>query len=272
MKITPLLTFTVACITLGGLKTVHAAILVEDTFDRGSDGNLAGDSPTTDNIGGLNWEGRYDTAVTDSGKLIMTPGTGTNINRTFYLDLGATYFSENPDVYSLSFDVSLSGGAPDSSDNWLGFGFVSAPNVSINMSSPDERGGQPWMQLNQAGDVEVFLGRGGINSVFSGSGYPSGQTYKLELVLDTTSPNWSVAAFVNDTQLDLNAGDPGSMVATYGTNPTGLTSIAISPYGDGTVTITGDNFALSNIPEPTTYALLLGVGALVGTCLRRRRG
>lgn len=269
MKKNVFLSCVVALTSAIASSTIDAqTILIQDTFERATSGSLANSSPTTDTIGSYTWTSRFGAvAQTTGGQLVSVPASGES--RTSFIQLDSTYFTNNPNAYSLSMDVMLSSGS--STDNWFGVGFISGPSVSLNLTLPDERGGNPWIKLDQAGNLNVYMGRGTSNSVYSGTGYTSGQSYALELVLDTTEVNWSVAAYVNGTQLDLNAGDAESMVAYFSTNPTTLTSIGFSPNGDGSLTITGDDFTLASIPEDSTTALLSGLAILLTAyCLRKR--
>ena len=272
MKSFILKTSALTCLSLAALPSAFSAILIEDTFTRTEGGtqNLNGDLPTTDNIGSLAWVGRnagsYAKTSDTSGVLTMVTG----YNYAAYFGLGSTYFDDNPDVYSLSMDVGFESGSSIAS---FGLGFTVTPNVNQGMMAPYAQGGQPWIRLEQDGGLDVFMGPGTTNPVYSGSGYTSGTTYNLELVLDTTQTNWTVAAFVDGVQLDLDSGS-ASLLATFATNPSGLSAPTIATFGDSgnaVATIIGDNFNFSTIPEPTTCALFLGAVALMGVHLRRRR-
>ncbi len=179
--------------------------------------------------------------------------------------LDADYFSTNSGVYSLKSTMTMT--SNNSSTLWYGIGY------SNFISQGQERGfyqtdqanqGMPWMFMRENGELDVRVA--GATSVFSATGYDV-SNFEMELVLDTTVTNWTVDAYFNGTQLDLNGVSIGNSY-TYSTNPT-LSSVGLSAV-DGVVGSV-QSITLQTVPEPETYALILGAASLLVMAGRRRR-
>ncbi len=95
-------------------------------------------------------------------------------------------------------------------------------------------------------------------------------TFNLDVAVDTDADTISFTGSILSTD---NGSVIGSFLSIVDTSPTlGGTGVGLrigTQGGDGRIT-TVDNFVLSTIPEPSTYALLGGAGAL-GLALMQRR-
>lgn len=245
----------------------HAqTVLYSDDFSTA--GKINGSSLDT-SFNGAKWlASTTDPSYTSNGTAVTLASTATAANRMASLDVSEGYFSNNPGVYTLSADVAFPSG---SSTNWVGLGF-SDVHAGTSEYAIATNPGAPWIMLRQNGDVTAFKTQlTSLPGSLSGA-FPGGSTYTLKLVLNTTiSTAWTLDAFVNTTQLDLNAGSAGSTF-TFITNPAiryvGFSSV--DPVGAPTLTV--DNFLLtSSVPEPRGYGLLLMGGLfLIGTLKKYR--
>lgn len=198
-------------------------------------------------------------------------------------DLGVGFFADNPGIYTLSTDAFFS--TNFASRSWqMGFSVITSNNGGINRNllSTDSNkglGGSPVLALTKSGALLFKRDRNDDNAttIASAGTFPAGTAYNLKLILNTSTPQWTVDAFVDDVPLDVS-GDPGDGTDTYtypvGENPDNIRYAAIGTNiqpADTTVDDMAylDNFTLEfAVPEPTTLGLLIA-GAL--PMLRRRR-
>jgi len=169
-------------------------------------------------------------------------------------------------LYTLSATITFSG-APG---NWVSLGFsqFNPVNSATPRFTDNAVTGYDWMIANDAaGNNEQFFagaknspstGIGGSQGLMSGAG-----TFILSLNLDTIGSQWSIAAFINGTQLGTNF--------LYSANPT----IGAVGLGQNTLTAPGnlqwDNFELTATPAPEPSMLALGgVGAAMFALFRRK--
>jgi hypothetical protein len=98
----------------------------------------------------------------------------------------------------------------------------------------------------------------------------TGTPHNFKLELDTTGTFWTVNAYVDNTQVDLNGAAAG-MTFTYTTNPITSRYVAMSTGVSGTGgTGTVDNFLLTGtVPEPSAMVLVLA--SLGISSIQRRR-
>jgi hypothetical protein len=232
--------------------------LISDSFS--FTGELNGHTPDT-TVGGVSWvapstnlNASYPNA---NGSTLSVANA---LTQTDTLNLGAGYFASNPGVYTLSMDLSFASGGTGT--GWVGLGFVNAPAITGTMSGSSGEGGSPWLLYRANGDVRVFGGLGTANSLFGAGTYTfaNGANHNFKLVLDTSSSQWTLDAFVDGTQLDLNGAATGDMF-TYSANPPstlGYVGISASPSAPNAVGAV-DNFSLTEsvVPEPSAVALSL---------------
>jgi PEP-CTERM motif len=242
--------------------------LIYDSFTY--TGILNGHTPDT-TVGGASWvaAGAIPNTPTDSSGSDITVSTAQSQTET--VNLGASYFANNPGIYTLSCDMLYPSGTASSS-TWISLGFVANPVVTGTMSPPD--GASPWLLYRASGEVRVFGGKGTANSLIGAGALsePIGSTYTMKLVLDTAAANWTLDAYIGSTQLDLNGAAAGDTYV-YASNPSDIASVGFgaSPASPNAVA-TVDNFTLTvtSVPEPSTAALfLLGGGLFVGITRKR---
>jgi len=260
-KITPAL--VAAGLAFLGLGHVHAqTTLYQDTF-QDTDSSLDTQAPTTavDAFGAsasATWSGgRSEFTESTTTNALTIAGAGGNIE---YL----TFTPQSGVVYQLSATLTNTFVSGDT-DNWVTFGFITNTGSTIYGG-----GGAPWILLKSSGAVEAYGGPGtlgGNKTASTGNGILTNNT--MTITLDTTTTLWtyqfSYLATDGTTLLT-------SATTTYATNPT-ITAVGIASYNSPTGTRTVDNFTLTAtaIPEPSTYALMVGTTGLVTAGILRYR-
>ena len=253
------LTFATLALSFGVITSASADVIFFDDFGTASGtSDLQGRTPVT--TPGNDWRARSGWVIQDGEALL----TGSD-NAMAGIDLGADYFSTNSGIYSLKSTITMT---PDgNSDLWYGIGYSNFISEGQNRGfyeTSASNQGMPWMFMRQNGELDVRVAGG--TSVFSATGYDV-SNFEIELVLDTTVTNWTVDAYFNGTQLDLNGVSIGNSY-TYSTNPT-LSAVGLSAP-DGVVGSV-QSITLQTVPEPETYALILGAVSLLTLVGRRRR-
>jgi hypothetical protein len=259
---------------LGAGTAAHGAVLVSDNFDSVATGsNINGRTPNT-TVNGAKW-------VASTADFFGNGAGGLNadsrLTRSGFVDVGS-YLSSNPGLYELSLDINQPSTLP-SDTSWIGFGFAQgstalggAPDVSQQLVTNN---GAPWMLFRLNGQVITFGGPSNTNQANTTTA-SLGSTHNFKLQLDTAAARWTVNAFLDGAQLDLNGATAGNTY-TYaaGSNPTASHLVGIATAQNvnqvgavGTI----DNFVLTGpapVPEPGTVGLLGAAG--VGLLARRRR-
>jgi hypothetical protein len=153
-------------------------------------------------------------------------------------------------IYSLSANISVTNG---SGSGYAALGFTSS---SASPSTPlfPYLGPEPYLQLDSYNGGVQTNAAGVMSTPFPASS-TAGDEYTI--VLNTQATDWTVAFYQGLTQL--------GTTYTYTTNPV-INDIAIG--ADAYDTGTYSNLTL--IPEPSTWAMMLGGLALLGFCVRRK--
>jgi hypothetical protein len=196
------------------------------------------------------------TAVTATGSNVVTQSfaKGAGLTST---TLSSTGFPSVKSIFVTSAQVDDQTALPANND-WLGFTISAEAGYKLNLSSLSFYYGYSNTSGTISGSATFDVRSSAVNdygtSIWSGS---------LNVV-NSTSPNWTLASI-------------GLSAVSY----QGLDTVSFRIYlNDGANTSTNsqlriDTVALSgvssNIPEPSTYALVAGVGGLVGAGFRRRR-
>ncbi len=250
-------------------QSAMATVIIFDDFT-GTDGTLVRNT-TPDPGTGNSWSGSPGYTITGNAVHSATTGSGHFVA----MDMGAGYFVDNPDVYEISADLFLSSTMNTPTD-FFSVGFTAGNNTSAGANRTHlstnhaTLTGSPSIALRGNGQVAVKVSQAETAYISSTGDYAAGSTYNVRVVLDTTLTNWSVAAFVDNTQLDLN-GVASGLLYEYTTNPT-IRYASISSGIDSTDSAGSylDNFQLQTIPEPST--LVLSFLSLLGfVAVRRKR-
>ncbi|MGE9291598.1 MAG: PEP-CTERM sorting domain-containing protein [Puniceicoccales bacterium] len=259
--------YIILCIAMSGgalSSSLIADVLIYDDFGLPSDpnSNLDGRTPVT---GPNDWYG-YSAGSDVGWKVYGGEALLGDLSKNGMagISMGDDYFSTNPAVYSLSANLSMT---PSTGESWYAIGFNEEFSTSSNTGfyNPDEVEGQPWLFVRNNGEVQVRYDED--NYMYSGSGFDVSDM-NLELILDTSVAQWTVDAYIDGVQLDLNGAAAGSTY-TYSTNPSSIGSVGLS--GTAGVVGTIQDFTLQTVPEPQAFALLFGLGALCVVVTRRRR-
>lgn len=245
-----------------------AVVLVSESFGDLGLGPLNGTQADINTINTNGWVGNA-TFIGNGADGLSVPIEGS---RSVSLDMGANYFATNPGIYVLSLDISL---PTVSSSSWVGFGFAEKVNSADNLVGNN---GAPWMLFRLNGQVNVYAGKVGTNLVQIGSttATTANSVHTFRLELDTSKAQWSLNAWVDSTQLDLNGSSAGaSYTYTTNPNPTDIRHLQIATslnQGQPGGTATVDNFKLTaTVPEPGAFLAMTGGLAVLGMFHRIRR-
>jgi hypothetical protein len=126
--------------------------------------------------------------------------------------------------------------------------------------------------------LELVYFTGGVNgtvtTIASGASLSSNQYASVRVVLNPSTSAWTL---YGETGTSWTSPTAVSTLLGSGTNSTG-TSITMSAFGAWSLHTTGasqdrtfDNFTITAVPEPSTYAAIAGVLALGGVMWHRRR-
>ncbi|MCC5842419.1 MAG: PEP-CTERM sorting domain-containing protein [Opitutales bacterium] len=241
--------FACASVTAFAQTTIYS-----DSFARV--GNLLGSAPDV-RPGSETWVAAAGGRTTDGSIL------------TFTTDRGNAFLPFTPAEGNI-YELSVSARTNVTNTAWLALGFMQ-PGANIggggagNFAFNSSAGGYAWALIRGNGATVTFAGLGGSeNQGGDPEGtYASGTFHTIMIRLDTTNPQWSYQAFVN-----------GNAVADAFTYPLGgnpiIGAVGLSTAGGTTVNWDFDDFQLTLIPEPSTYAAIFGGFALLGLVLLRR--
>jgi hypothetical protein len=244
---------------VGSSTRASAATIISDNFDNLASGaNLNGRTPTVSN--GKPW-------VSTTATLLGNGAGGLNADtlqsKSGSIDLGAGYLSSNPGIYDISADLTQPAGGAGSS--WVAVGLASGNDVANNFVGNN---GAPWVLYRYNGQVVIFAGPANTQTALTTTA-TTGVAHNFKLELDTTPPSWTLNAFLDGAQLDLNGAAAGTAF-TYTTNPTASHYAGLSTGTNGAgATATVDNVVVTGpVPEPGSAVMI--VAALGLTTLRRR--
>lgn len=236
-----------------------ANIIVEDTF--AGDGALNG---RVADVGGT-WAANGHWTTTGGNAVFSNDENGMA-----GISLAPSYFANNPGVYELSATFTITSVGTE----WLAIGFSEDINTNdtrgffnIDGTNGLNSGGRPWFLLR--GNEGALIRTGPTDSAELDESFTGFDTTDsvLRLLLDTSVPNWTIDAFIDETQLDLNGASIGSTF-TFSTNPTSIHSVGLT--ANANVIGSVSNFSLTLVPEASTFGLLLGL-MITGYVLCHRR-
>ena len=234
----------VLAISMMIVTSASAAIIYDHTFDEGG-GALLG---TAEDYSGVLWSNStYETATPVS--VFNADGTASSTGGMWLpvsIESGNQYVMTIGGVYGA---------------NWASMGFAENNNSAAHNNTAAN--GYAWCLVNNV-NMSAWLGAKTSNSVFGNSNMgTSSTTNDVQIVLDTTSPLWSVtwsARASGDTAW--NEMGSGTFTANPPINFAGIAA-------NGTNTNDFNSFKLEVIPEPTTLGLISVSGSLF-LIIRRR--
>lgn len=250
----------VAVVALSVLTVAAAAqttTIYQDNFNR--NGELLGSAPNVVDTGGATWFAATNVFV--NGSAVDFSGTnGYPIPQgswSLFPNAFLPFTPQNGHVYTLSADIeTLSSYPANQAYNWTALGFATSEATNNYYAS---LGADYTMPKNNT-LVQFFAGPGTSNPVKNGGGNnwpgpPNDVFNNYKLVLDTTTPLWSIALYTNGVEL---------ASATYSSNP----SINYVGLGANYGVSYMDNFTLTEaVPEPSAIGLVT-VGGLLLALLR----
>ncbi len=261
----------------GSAVFAHAqTTLISDGFSGSSATSLNGAAAETFSSsivtagGSATWRAPSDSAIRADGSI-----GGTAANGAAYLNLGS-YINDAMGTATGSFTLTATVAKPTGSGSWVSVGFFknSAGDNSLSGSSfTDPTLGGYATAINRRGSdgSTNFFAGSESNNAFNPGNISTAVTFKIEL--DFTADggyngtnNFGTVRFYSPTNLN-----DVSFSYTY-TSAISLEGIGISYAGAGIVGSV-DSFTLtqSSIPEPSTYAALIGASVLGLAAWRRRR-
>lgn len=232
-------------------SSLQAATIFSDNFD--GTGVLNGTTPDT-TTGAAAWVS--STAFNANGAFLASSGTaGASATLLFTPSSGEVYTLES------RMDVT-------STTGWLAMGFATGQSTANNANARFVNGSTPlgrvWMLMGEAGGGAAWQDGTSVNHVEDNTISVTG-TIDLRIVLDTTAATWTSTWYAKDATV-------GSYTLIKGTenvvSQAAINSVGFALSGNsvpGTIT----SFSLTTIPEPSSAALLGGLGFLV--MFRRRR-
>lgn len=211
----------------------NAAVIYFDDFSGSSETGLNGTAPDTR-------PGTTETWL--SSTLWRADGSKPSGGSGAYLP----FVPATGQIYTLSADMN----ATNTDSNWLALGFAGATDTSAFVNTT------PYAWIMMRGDrtqndsIQTFPA---LTQSTGQHSSPSG-VVNLKVVLDTSTPLWSVQWFADNGLL---------RAYNYSANPA-ISHVGFGSHSGGMGTV--DNFTLSVVPEPAGLSLL----ALGGVMLLRR--
>jgi hypothetical protein len=236
-----------SALTLGAAlaytPVASAAVIYQDNFNR--TGDLSGSTPTI-TTGGNTW----------SSANWSTDGSAAKPDAAGYMAI-LPFNPVQGNIYTLS--ASMNPTVPADSPSWFALGFTNR-NATDNWFAGAQNSASIFARVSNNAYPDFYAqgpGTGGIGNL---GNYTDGVAHVYSITLDTTagnSANWTASYSVDGTQV--------IAPTALGYNPT----INYVGFGADASAGTIDNFSLTVVPEPSTYALV--VGGIATLLLSRRR-
>jgi hypothetical protein len=154
-------------------------------------------------LGGTNTAWTDALGTNDAGSM---PASGVDASPS--QDSWVLPFTPHPGyIYTVTATVTFNAALP--SGDWVGAGFAErvVTNAAVGYgrfsdggTTPPDEGpnGYDWILLQYSGNVQDFAGPGGQNQLTSQTYYTAGTgTHTVEVVLDTTNAQWSMADYID---------------------------------------------------------------------------
>lgn len=279
---------SVAC--LAGPSTAGAQVtLANDTFTSASptpspsagNNSVIGSPGTYTSISNTTLSVRDDTGGINSGNALFSSNTGTFSK--LFTNFGEITLTANNPTIRLSFDLRYDAQPVGNAGAQLRFGFYNQNGTSVNdnndpgyhvQTNPGANFSTGSAFFSELGTAESTLGGADTQQIGSGFGSinfgisPVRVTFSISLTDTGLNFNATIGSVVSPTVFLSNT---DSRFTSIGTT---FDSFVIGEGGSTTNTaFLLDNVNIVLVPEPSTWALLLGGAAcLVAMQLRRRRG
>lgn len=238
-----------------------ATVIYSHVFDGSAAQSLNGLAPTVDNSGdSVSWTGGTGTNYIRQDGSVGTASQGASVYLPIELEVSSTY--------QLTMDFLLSSGS-----GWAGFGFSNTVGTTSGLyytgSTVEE-----WAVFRTTGGADAFKDK---NPATSNSGTNIGA---LAANTITTGDMRAVATLTTGVTLAestltitvWNVSTPSityTLLNAYPVDASTYNFLALTASSAAPIQFQSMSFSL--IPEPSAFALLLGLGALGGAALRRRR-
>ena len=272
---TQIRTLLATALVAGSAVFVHAqAILISENFGGSSGDNLNGTTADTFSSaivtagGNATWRAPSDSAIRADGSI-----TGST-NGAAYLNLGS-YINDAMGTDTGLFTLTTSVAKPTTGGQWVSVGFYrdSADDNSLsggNFTVAGMPGYATAIHRRGTDSSTNFFAGAQTNNGFDPGNLSTAVTFKIELDFTEAGGYNGVSNF--GTVKFYSPSDLNTVSFSY----TYLTAISLEGIGlgyGGTVVGSVDSFTLTQaaIPEPSTYAALIGAGVLGLAACRRRR-
>jgi len=204
-----------------------------------------------------------------SGKLDATPAPNVS-------QITSTFPAGNNSTRALAASWSFSSSA---TDPWLRLttsGAANLPNPTVDINQflgfqiYSDRALQVAVGIRETGTTAAIGANGGTAGTIEWVG-ASGKTAGGAPIVTRTIPAGAWTQLYFDLNGESTAGFTGDGNVVSATGKAVLEHLAFVPAdGSGTYNIFVDNFQVTPVPEPSTYALVCGVLALGGAIVRRK--
>lgn len=234
----------------------QAAVIYQEDFDGNNTTSLNGTAPNVA-PGAQTWTSSTTVVIRTDGSIASTGGASAWLPYAFAAN----------QIYTLTATVDIV--YQSGSVTPVGIGFTTNTPLSsaaVNLAASGDYG---ILQARRGGSWAFFEGdtnNDATTAAGTGLFTSNRDNYEIKLVLDTSAANWTLAGYMNGTQVDLNGASTG-MLFTYTTNP-GVTGVGFN-YASSSYNFESFTLSSSVVPEPHV-ATLAAASGLVLVVFRRR--